>query len=200
MHEGKRPGGLTALAVFNFVFGALNCLNVLVTIALIALVAAMDLDKEKTDEPESVPAAESTEDRAEPGSAPAAESTEDAEPSPEHAEEKQKPKGFREAVAEAWAQIGFGIGLLVLLALSQAALASLQITSGVGYLRQKKFLGRVLGNAYALLSIGTTIFELSVQPDNMLGGGFNLMALFAVIYPVLTLILLNTTFKDDFVN
>ena len=33
MAEGKRPGGLTALAVLNFVFGGLGALGILALIA-----------------------------------------------------------------------------------------------------------------------------------------------------------------------
>jgi hypothetical protein len=32
------------------------------------------------------------------------------------------------------------------------------------------------------------------------GGGFNLGTILGLVYPVITLFLLNTTFKEDFVN
>jgi len=31
------------------------------------------------------------------------------------------------------------------------------------------------------------------------GGGFNLLRMIGLIYPIVTLILINTTFKEDFV-
>jgi len=39
-------------------------------------------------------------------------------------------------------------------------------------------------------------------PDSFLprGGGFNLGTVIGLIYPVLTLILVNTTFREDLVN
>jgi hypothetical protein len=77
--------------------------------------------------------------------------------------------------------------------------AILLIASGVGYLKLKKFLGRTLGNAYGVLSIVSSIATAMMLPAAV-GGGFNIMAIVGLIYPVLTLILLNTTFKEDFVN
>ena len=73
--------------------------------------------------------------------------------------------------------------------------AALMITSGVGYLGQKRFLGRTLGNTYAILSILNNVLSLAT-----LHQGFGIGTLIGLIYPVLTLILLNTTFKDDLVN
>jgi hypothetical protein len=69
----------------------------------------------------------------------------------------------------------------------------------VGYLKLKKFLGRTLGNVYAVMSVVYSIGSALLLPVT-LGGGFNIMAIVGLIYQVLTLILLNTTFKEDFVN
>ena len=46
MSEGKRPGGLTALAVLNFIFGGLGAIGALGLIAIMALlnVAAAETD------------------------------------------------------------------------------------------------------------------------------------------------------------
>jgi hypothetical protein len=69
------------------------------------------------------------------------------------------------------------------------------LAAGVGYLKMKKFLGRTLGNVYAILAIGDTVLGLAI-----LKTGFGVGAIIGLVYPVLTLILINTTFKDDLVN
>lgn len=148
--EGKRPGGLTALAVFNFIFGGSNALGVLAMAALFALIGAADLDDEAKQE-----------------------------------------------LARAWEEVGKGVftALFALMAVS----AVLLIASGVGYLQQKKFLGRTLGNANAVLGIAASLGMAQLAPAAA-GGGFSLGTLIGLVYPVLTLILLNTTFKEDFVR
>ena len=72
-----------------------------------------------------------------------------------------------------------------------AAGAILLISSGVGYLKQRKFLGRSLGNAYAVCSLAGTAINLAV-----IHGGFGIGTIIGLIWPVLTLILVNTTFKE----
>jgi hypothetical protein len=151
MTEGKRPGGLTALAVLNFVFGGFGALGVLAMAAILALMGA----------------AAGSDD--------------------EH---------LREA-AEAWKEIGMGLFYAILLL--SAASSFLLIASGVGYLQQRKFLGRTLGNVYAILSIASGLI-MSLVVTGKAGGGFNLGTIAGLIYPVLTLILLNGTFKEDFVR
>jgi hypothetical protein len=75
----------------------------------------------------------------------------------------------------------------------------LQLLSGIGYLKQKKVMGRMIGNIYAIISIINSIVSgIMFAPE--IGGGFNIMTIVGLIYPVLTLILLNTTFKDDLTN
>lgn len=81
----------------------------------------------------------------------------------------------------------------VLLALSAFG-AILLIVSGVGYLKQKKFLGRTLGTLYALVSLGGTALGIAT------GGGIGLGAIVFAVYPLLTLILVNSSFKSDLVN
>lgn len=153
MSEGKRPGGLTALAVLNFVFGGMGALGVLAMAAVFALMGAVTASAES-----------------------------------EEAQQK---------MAEAWEQIGksWFLGFIALSAVS----AALMIASGVGYLQQKRFLGRTLGNAYALLSIASSIGVALMLPADA-GGGFNIPTMIGLIYPGLTLALLNTTFKEDFVR
>ena len=155
MSEGKRPGGLTALAVLNFVFGGFGVLGVLGLTAMVALMGTV------TD---------------------AAAASGDAEAN---------------QAAEAWREMGSGMlyGMLALMAASTFLL----IASGVGYLQQKKFLGRTLGNTYAALSIGSGLV-MALMVAEKAGGGFSIGTLIGLIYPVLTLILLNGTFKEDFVR
>lgn len=146
MSEGKRPGGLTALAVINFVFGGFGVLGLL---ALLALFTAADaLTSNMTD-------ASGQAITVEPVS-----------------------KGI--------------LGLNLLLALASTILL---ITSGVGYLKQKKFLGQKLGSLYGILGIASTILTLVATQQ-----AFGIGSIIGLIYPVLTLVLLNTTFKEDFVN
>jgi len=67
------------------------------------------------------------------------------------------------------------------------------IVSGVGYLGQKRFLGRTMGNAYAVTSLASSGLGIVVS-------GFGIGTIIGLVYPVLTLALINGTFKDDLVN
>lgn len=149
MSEGKRPGGLTALAVINFVFGGFSAIGVLGMVALLALIQA---------------ASEGSED-----------------------------ESMREA-ARAWEEIGMGVfyAMLALMIVN----AFLLIASGVGYLKQKKVLGRGLGSVYGLLAIVSSLVTGAVVSAEA-GGGFNIGTIVGLVYPVLTLVLVNTTFKHD---
>jgi hypothetical protein len=150
--EGKRPGGLTALAVINFVFGGISTL---LALGLTAFAALHDRLVEKANE-----------------------------------------QGNAEA-ARAWQQLGPG-ALYSMIALT-AGVAFLLIASGVGYLKQKKVLGRGLGNTYAIVSVGSSLVWILMIPHQA-GGGFDMTRLIGLIYPVLTLLLINGTFKHDFVR
>jgi hypothetical protein len=156
MASGNRPGGLTALAVINFVLGGLSLLGSLGTMALIPFLGRI---------------AEQA-------------STQDMTP----AQQEQ---------LQALADVGSGT-FIVLLCISLIS-AILLIVSGIGYLKLKKFLGRTLGSTYAIVGIVSSASSSALMPQN-LGGGFNIMVIVGLIYPVLTLILLNLTFKEDFVN
>jgi hypothetical protein len=133
----KRPGGLTALAVLNFVFGGISALALLALFALLSLVE----------------------------------------------------KGASEA------NVHLSTGLIWALILLSMVQVGLMIASGVGYLGQKRFLGRTLGNTYAILSILGSVLSVAVAKQ-----GVGLSTIIGLIYPVLTLFLLNNTFKDDLVN
>ena len=142
MAEGKRPGGLTALAVLNFVFGGLGAIGALLGFGALALLR------------EAVKQAEAN------GA-------------------KYEGQGYTMALV--------GVALLALGAF-------LLIVSGVGYLKQKRFLGRTLGTVYGLVSLGGTILGVAT------GGGVGVFTIIFAVYPILTLIMVNGTFKDDLVN
>jgi hypothetical protein len=155
MSEGKRPGGLTALAVINFIFAGLGVISVLGTAAMVAV-----LSVSKSNEAMN-----------------------------------KASQDMNKVLSTA----GIGVNLLIILAIFSAVSAALLLISGIGYLKQKKVLGRMLGNITAVLSIIAPVMTATMLPGRA-GGGFNLGFLFNIIYPLLTLILLNTTFKDDFIN
>lgn len=152
MQEGERPGGLTALAVINFVFAGFSVLSLLGTAALFALI-----DKIPTDQMDAVQ---------------------------------------REQI-EALQNIG--AGALVFIFIINLLTGLLLLLSGIGYLKQKRVLGRMVGNAYAVISIAGNVVSAMMFAKE-LGGGFSIMTIVGLVYPILTLILLNTTFKEDLTN
>jgi len=156
MASGNRPGGLTALAVVNFIWGGFSCLGAIGAVALIALMGTIT-------------------DRA---------ATQDLPP---------------EQLAQIEAMSEVGDGLFIVLAVISLVTAVLLIASGIGYLKLKKFLGRTLGNVTAILGVVSTLGSAVALPA-AIGGGFNIMVLVGLIFPLLTLFLLNVTFKEDFVN
>ena len=156
MSEGKRPGGLTALAVLNFVFGGFGVIGILALWAVYALVTA----------------AAKTVVTAAAGTAGA------------------------QDVANAANAINQQSGALILISLILLVVSvTLLIVSGVGYLGQKKFLGQKLGSIYGVVSIAQTVLSIL-----FLKSGFGIGTIIGLTYPILTLVLLNNTFKDDFVN
>lgn len=149
MSAGKRPGGLTALAVINFVFGGFGLLGAMGMFVILALINGSLGD----------------------------------------GDERQRE------MAKDWEEIGHGVfyAMLGWMVLSSFLL----IASGVGYLKQNPFWGRTLGNVYSLLAIALAVVFGMLLKESV-GGGFNLGTIVGLVYPVLTLILLNTTFKADF--
>ena len=146
MAEGKRPGGLTALAVLNFVFGGFNALGILALVALLGVAEAAT------------------------GGA------------------------ISEGIGDGLSEVGLSGGLLMITIVLSIASCALLIISGVGYIQQKRVLGRIMGSLYGILALlGTMI---------MIGSGqtFGIGEIIGLIYPVLTLIMVNTTFKEDLVN
>ena len=152
MQEGKRPGGLTALAVINFVFAGFSVLSLLGTAALFTLI-----DKIPTDQMD----------------------------------------GAQRAQIEALQNLGTG-ALVFILAINLLT-GLLLLLSGIGYLKQKRVLGWMVGNAYAVVSIVSNVVS-AMMFARELGGGFNIMTIVGLVYPILTLVLINTTFKGDLTN
>ncbi len=182
MTEGKRPGGLTAMAVFNFIGTGLDLFGVIVLLALVLGSGALVklIEEGEAEQRRAAEKQELTE------------------------EQKAKLEKRRQEVEESKQTLAafeeFKGGPLAIVIVLDLACATLLLLSGIGYLTQKRFLGRKLGIAYALISIPTSVIGIYVTPEEISGGGFSLASLIGFIYPVLTLILLNTTFRDDFVN
>lgn len=152
MAEGRRPGGLTALAVINFIFVGSNLLSIIGLTAFFAL-----RDRIPTD--------------------------------------SMNPA--KKAQIEALQNIGTPF-MIVLLALTLLA-GVLLLLSGIGYLKQKRVLGRMVGNVYAVVEIISSLLA-SFMLGTVAGGGFSIGTMIGLIYPVLTLILINSTFRDDLTN
>jgi len=144
---GHRPGGLTALAVLNFVIGGLYALLALLLLGGLALMNA--------------------------------------------AVNSANAAGGRVSLNDAPVPIMALIYVALLLTVLNALLL---IASGVGYLGQKRFLGKTLGSVYGILGIVGTLVGFIGSKQ------FGLGEIIGLIYPVLTLVLLNTVFKDDFPN
>lgn len=75
----------------------------------------------------------------------------------------------------------------------------LLLLSGIGYLKLKQIMGRYVGSAYGVVYIVYLILTTLVFPDifvQRMGVG----TIIGLIYPVLTLILLNTVFKKNLVQ
>lgn len=153
MSEGTRPGGLTALAVLNFIFGGFGVLG---SLGMLALLVVMNTIKDDPDVQEA-----------------------------------------RHEMAKAWKEIGLGLFFAAMAA--GLLTAVLQIVSGIGYMKQKRGLGRGVGNAYAMVAIAVNVVT-TVMLANTPVGGFTLGTLLSLIYPVVTLFLLNVTFKEDFIR
>ncbi|MBN1845197.1 MAG: hypothetical protein JW810_05905 [Sedimentisphaerales bacterium] len=165
----KRPGGLTAMAVINFVLGGFLLLSLLGFIG--GKYAYNMAENQRAQEQQT----------ADPNAAPSNQYT---------PEQQQQMETARKVFADPTIRI---------LTYLNVVPCALLIVSGIGYLRLKKMLGRMMGNLYALVSIVLGIAEI-VLIDKDLGGGFGIASLIGFIYPALTLFLMNVTFKDDLVE
>lgn len=102
-------------------------------------------------------------------------------------------------LAKAWDDAGGG---LFYFTMTKAIVGGgLLAAPGVGYLQQKKVLGRGLGNAWAILCIlSALVYTLvcTMAVTGEVGGVFNTGTILDLVYALLTLVILNTTFKHDF--
>jgi len=152
MNEQKRPGGLTALAVINFIFSGWGFLGLVGLAVFFAFIGKIPTDE---------------------------------------MEEAQRTQ------IEAFQEMGLPVFIFIF-ALSIIT-SVLLLVSGIGYLKQKKLMGRMIGNTYAVVSIVSSVIS-GMMFASELGGGFTIGTIIGLIYPIITLILLNTTFKDDLTN
>jgi len=150
MSEGKRPGGLTALAIINFVFFGFGVIGLPSMVATYADLIPTD-----------------------------------------HLLPEQK------AAMEAVQSIALPVFIFIMILSSVTTV--LVLLSGIGYLKEKRVLGRIIGSTYAVLGIVNTIIAALTFPSESYGG-FQIRTIIDLIYPLLTLILLNTTFKEDLTN
>ena len=74
----------------------------------------------------------------------------------------------------------------------------LLLLAGIGYLKQKKTLGWVMGNAYAAVMILQTIISPIILPPALKGGTVSIII--ALAYPIITLILINFVYKKNLVH
>lgn len=181
---GTRPGGLTALAVINFVFAAIGLLMA-GGVFLGGAMVSMGLQHA-----EEQAARNAEKDRA------AETRGEVARTAEELAAESKGIDDMRKA-KRTFDEHG---SLLMLVGVVGALLAVLQIVSGIGYLKLKRGLGRTVGTVYA---VGAIIWEIcGIAFASQFGEehSFGLMNVVGFIYPVITLFALHRIFKDDFVN
>jgi hypothetical protein len=131
--SGTRPGGLTALAIINFIFGSFGLIGAMLNLA-------------QSGDPEN-PAVVAL--------------------------------GGRDA--------------LLIHAVVGGLVSILLIVIGIGFIGQKRVMGRVLGNVYGILALVSSAVTVASM-------GFNFIILIGLVYPLLMLLLINGTFKDDLVN
>ena len=103
----------------------------------------------------------------------------------------------QQAQMEAFREMGLSV--FVMLLAGGLIVRLLLLVAGIGYLKQKKILGRMVGNTYAVAGIIYSIASAMAFRAEV-GGGFNISTMIGLIYPVVTLFLLNVTFRDDFTS
>ena len=149
--EIKRPGGLTALAVINFIFGGLGLMGSGFSTLSRSMIGNISLT--------SLPEAQR---------------------------------------AQIEALLRIDPALYAIMIVMGIISALLLILSGIGYLKQQRILGRIIGNIYGFYGIVSVIVSYLIMPKELLGSG--IMSVLQIIYPTLTLILLDTAFKNDLKN
>jgi hypothetical protein len=148
--EVKRPGGLTALAVINFIFAGLGIIG-----SAFSLFSRSVINNISTS---GMPEAQ-----------------------------RAKIEAFQRIDPSLYSTMIF-LGLIG---------AILLFLSGIGYLKQKKVLGRIIGNIYGFYGIVSVIINYMIMPKELFG---TFSIILGITYPVITLILLDTVFKNDLNN
>jgi hypothetical protein len=188
MNEGgTRPGGLTALAVINFIIGGFGILGAFGTLVTPTLMRVAD---------EKHAAAESRRAAADEADAPESAETRSNAPPPKDPAQQRRDEDMKERMEKIKA---IPFITFVVAALVEGVIAILMITSGIGYLKVRRFLGRTLGTVYALLSIAWACVQVAYT-EKLFGDSFKLLNLIGFIYPAITLLCLRFVFKDDFIN
>jgi hypothetical protein len=172
---GTRPGGLTALAVINFVFAGFAILGGGSRAALPVLVPIVEAHEEMAASRRA-----------------ASESREESRPVRRGVQPGSDEEILRNTARDRPALFVLAGGIDILL-------GGIMIAAGVGYLKLKRVLGRGFGTAYALMAIGWEAIEISFL-NELLHKGFSPLDLIKFIYPAVTLLCLLFVFKDDFVN
>ncbi|MCA8955895.1 MAG: hypothetical protein KDC87_07465 [Planctomycetes bacterium] len=84
---------------------------------------------------------------------------------------------------------------------ANAVCGVLLLIAGIGYLKQRRRMGRGIGNLYAVVSLLSLVSLTVTMPDIAEEQSvLSFLTLLVAVYPLLTLFLLNVTFKEDFVN
>ena len=143
----SRPGGLTALAVFNFVLSALTALGAM---NFVFFIVARNND------------------------------------------ELREQMAKSDSSGEVAQFMDLPVGTLVLLTVLTLGVAGLLLLSGLGYMKMKRFMGWWMGMLYVAISVGAAVYQTSVTGDVTVNLLINL------VYPIVTAVLLLTTFRRDF--
>jgi hypothetical protein len=175
---GARPGGLTALAVFNFVFAVLQFFS-----------AATSLTA-----PILMPLAIEQAERAKAAETRAA----DSEPVETREQPSTQDKSL-EDMKKANQLIQANRPLMFLSGGIEGVLGVLLVISGIGYLKQRQAMGRRLGTFYALVEIVWGV-AAGFYVNQVMHQEFSLWSVIGFIYPVVTLLCLQVIFKHDFPN
>lgn len=201
---GPRPGGLTALAIVNFLLSALLLLIALLVTVVGGLAGTMGagMMEEMGTAGAQMSMEPSSMDPSMPGASAADPST-SADPSssmdpstpgasPADPSAAEMAQAFEAMGSEGSAAMKTAGGLIMLLGVLLGLTGILGVLSGIGYLKQKKVMGRILGSVFGGLAVVGMVLQL-------VGGAVDATILLGV-YGLLTLALLNTVWARNLVR
>ena len=163
MEQSTRPGGLTTLAILNFIWAFFRLFQILGGAFLVVGLVMIGNLGENEAPPEMF------------------------QPLVQMLDQLERVGMTREILL---AQTGGTLALDIIA-------APLLLLAGIGYLKQKRFLGYWVGNLYGvLISTGTIILLFYLH--GLDSRAVRLELFIAFVYPLLTLGVLNTTFRRDF--